>query len=40
MVMRLLTLRQAPGLDESDALAIALAHQGRARVPRVSRSHA
>lgn len=40
MVMRLLTLRRAPGLDESDALAIALAHQGRERMPRASRTHA
>ncbi len=31
MVMRLLGLREQPGLDESDALAVALAHQGRAR---------
>jgi len=32
MVMRLLRLRSEPGLDESDALAVALAHQGRQRV--------
>jgi len=31
MVMRLLQMREAPGLDESDALAVALAHQGRMR---------
>jgi crossover junction endodeoxyribonuclease RuvC len=31
MVMRLLRLREEPGLDESDALAVALAHQGRSR---------
>ncbi len=31
MVMRLLGLTDQPGLDESDALAVALAHQGRAR---------
>jgi crossover junction endodeoxyribonuclease RuvC len=30
MVMRLLRLREAPPLDESDALAVALAHAGRA----------
>ncbi len=29
MVMRLLSLRETPGLDESDALAVALAHKGR-----------
>ena len=29
MVIRLLSLRDEPGLDESDALAVALAHQGR-----------
>ena len=32
MVMRLLQLRTEPSLDESDALAVALAHQGRRRV--------
>jgi crossover junction endodeoxyribonuclease RuvC len=32
MVMRLLRLQDTPGLDESDALAVALAHQGRARM--------
>lgn len=31
MVMRLLSLRDTPALDESDALAVALAHQGRSR---------
>ena len=31
MVMRLLGLREEPGLDESDALAVALAHQSRSR---------
>lgn len=31
MVMRLLGLKDEPGLDESDALAVALAHQGRGR---------
>ncbi|HOX26769.1 MAG TPA: crossover junction endodeoxyribonuclease RuvC [Candidatus Krumholzibacteria bacterium] len=31
MVMRLLQLVDAPPLDESDALAVALAHQGRQR---------
>ena len=32
MVTRLLGLREQPGLDESDAMAAALAHQGRDRV--------
>lgn len=32
MVMRLLGLQDTPGLDESDALAVALAHQGRTRM--------
>jgi len=32
MVMRLLRLGDEPGLDESDALAVALAHDGRRRV--------
>jgi len=31
MVMRLLGLKEEPALDESDALAVALAHQGRGR---------
>ena len=31
MVMRLLALREEPALDESDALAVALTHQGRSR---------
>lgn len=31
MVMRLLQMNETPGLDESDALAVALAHQGRTR---------
>jgi crossover junction endodeoxyribonuclease RuvC len=32
MVMRLLGLGEEPGLDESDALAVALAHEGRRKV--------
>lgn len=40
MVMRLLSVREAPGLDESDALAVALAHQGRTRVPGGRRARA
>ncbi len=33
MVMRLLALKTEPPLDQSDALAVALAHAGRARRP-------
>jgi crossover junction endodeoxyribonuclease RuvC len=33
MVQRLLRLQASPALDESDALAVALAHQGRGRLP-------
>jgi len=40
MVMRLLGLREQPGLDESDALAVALAHQGRARFAAAGRGGA
>ena len=34
MVMRLLRLKAEPPLDQSDALAVALAHAGRTRLPR------
>ena len=34
MVMRLLTLKDSPPLDESDALAVALTHAGRSRLSR------
>ena len=37
MVMRLLALREEPVLDESDALAVALTHQGRSRFAAVGR---
>jgi crossover junction endodeoxyribonuclease RuvC len=33
MVMRLLGLKESPPLDQSDALAVALAHAGRSRSP-------
>ncbi len=36
MVMRLLGLRDAPPLDQSDALAAAVAHASRCRVPRAA----
>ena len=35
MVMRLLGLKESPPLDQSDALAVALAHAGRARFARM-----
>ena len=38
MVMRLLGLRESPPLDQSDALAVALAYQGRAPLRRRGRS--
>jgi crossover junction endodeoxyribonuclease RuvC len=34
MVMRLLCLKESPPLDMSDALAVALTHAGRSRLPR------
>ena len=33
MVMRLLNIKESPPLDQSDALAVALAHAGRSRFP-------
>lgn len=38
MVMRLLGLREAPALDQSDALAAALAHCSRLRAPLAARA--
>ena len=40
MVVRLLGLREDPALDESDALAVALAHQGRSRMAAAGRGGA
>jgi Holliday junction resolvasome RuvABC endonuclease subunit len=38
MVMRLLGLREVPALDQSDALAAALAHSSRLRAPLAARA--